>query len=482
MPLIGADEDLAVAVGDADGDDRIAFFDAHRDDATRPRVAERAQLGLLDDAAPRAHDDELVLLELLDRQERRDSFACLHRHQVRDRLAAAVGSDVGDLVNLQPVGAATIREDHDVGVARGDEEMADEVLFPRPHADAALAAAALVPVVGDRGALDVAGVADRDRHVFLGDQILDAELALFGKDLGSARVAVLLLNRAQLVDDDLHHQAVAAEDGHQALDQLQQLGELGEDLLPLETGQALQLHVEDRLRLDQRQAELRDQSVARLGGIAGPSDQRNHRVEVIERNLQAFENVPARFRLAQLELGSPANDLSAELDEALDQLQQRQHLRPPADDREHDDAERRLQLRVLVQVVQHDVAELAALQIDDDPHAVAIGFVANVRDAFNGLGVDQLRDVLDQALLVDLIRNRGDDDGRAIALLRDLDLGLRAHDDRAAAGEVRLLDAVAADDVAAGGEVGARARARAASAASREASASRQPGCSRSSR
>ena len=55
-----ADEDLAVAVGDLHGNHRIALLDAHRDDAARARVAERAQLGLLDDAALRAHDDELV--------------------------------------------------------------------------------------------------------------------------------------------------------------------------------------------------------------------------------------------------------------------------------------------------------------------------------------------------------------------------------------------------------------------------------------
>ena len=103
------------------------------------------------------------------------------------RLAIALprpsGPTSGNLVDLQPVGAAAVREDHDVGVRRGDEEVADEVLLARPHADAALAAAALVAVVGDRGALDVAGVADRDRHVFFGDQVLDAELALFGEDL-----------------------------------------------------------------------------------------------------------------------------------------------------------------------------------------------------------------------------------------------------------------------------------------------------------
>ena len=61
----------------------------------------------------------------------------------------------------------------------------------------------------------------------------------------------------QLVDDDLHQQPLAGEDRAQALDRLQQLGELVENLLALEAGQPLQLHVEDRLRLDLRQAELR---------------------------------------------------------------------------------------------------------------------------------------------------------------------------------------------------------------------------------
>ena len=158
-------------------------------------------------------------------------------------------------------------------------------------------------------------------------------------------VAVLLLNLPQLVDDDLHHELVARQDGEQALDQLQQLRELVENLLPLEAGQALQLHVEDRLRLDLRQAELRHQALARLAGILRGANQRDDRVEVIERDLQPFEDVPARFGLAQLELGPAAHDLAPELDEVVDQLDERQHLRPPADDGQHDDAEAALQLR-----------------------------------------------------------------------------------------------------------------------------------------
>ena len=105
----------------------------------------------------------------------------------------------------------------------------------------------------------------------------------------------------------------------------------------------------------------------------------------------------AGLGLPQLELGAAADDLAAELDEVLDDLEQGQHLRPAADDRQHDDAERRLQLRVLVEVVEHDLRHFAALQLDDDPHAVAVGLVAQIRDAFDRLFADELRDVLDAA-------------------------------------------------------------------------------------
>ena len=125
---------------------------------------------------------------------------------------------------------------------------------------------------------------------------------------------------------------------------------------------------------------------------------------MIERDLQPFEDVIARLGLPQLELGAAPDDFAAELDEALDQLEQVQHLRPAADDREHDDAEARLQRRVLVEVVENDLRHFAALQLDDDPHAVAIGFVAQVGDALDRLLAHQIGDPLDQLRLVDLIR------------------------------------------------------------------------------
>ena len=82
----------------SDGDDRITLVDAHRDDAAGARIAERGQVGLLDRALARAHDDELLFLAarpLLDGKERGDLLAFLHRHQVGDALPLPPGPTSG---------------------------------------------------------------------------------------------------------------------------------------------------------------------------------------------------------------------------------------------------------------------------------------------------------------------------------------------------------------------------------------------------
>ena len=105
-----------------------------------------------------------------------------------------------------------------------------------------------------------------------------------------------------------------------------------------------------------------------------------------------------------------------------------------------------------VKLVEHHVRHGVALDLDDDAHAVAVGFVAQVGDALDLLLAHELRDLLDQRRLVHLIRDLGDDD--RLALLADLlHLGLGPHDDGAAARGVGRLHASAAEDHAAGREV-----------------------------
>ena len=71
--------------------------------------------------------------------------------QVHERLAAAhPASALGDLVHLQPVDLAVVREEEEVRVRRGDVDVLDDVLLLGLHAGHALAAPALAPVGLDR--------------------------------------------------------------------------------------------------------------------------------------------------------------------------------------------------------------------------------------------------------------------------------------------------------------------------------------------
>src|SRR5207247_2238077 len=194
------------------------------------------------------------------------------------------------------------------------------------------------------------------------------------------------------------------------------------------------LHFEYGARLQLAELEALHQRLASFGRTLGFANQRDHRVQIVKRLLQALQNVGARFRLFQIEAGAPQHYLAPMLEEDVQGVYQRELARLPVYDCEVDHAERLLHRGQLVEVVQHDVRYRIALQLHDDAHALAIGLVAKVRDALELLVVDQLGDALEQLGLVDLIRNLSYHDGHAFARFPGAVYGSsRAHDDHAPA-------------------------------------------------
>ena len=251
------------------------------------------------------------------------------------------------------------------------------------------------------------------------------------------------------------------------------IGQLGRDLLLLHAGQALQLQFDDGLgllfgQLRQRlggargleikrvEDELRrrgDQRFARFFGRSGGTDEADHFIDVVEREAESEQDVLALAGFAQFVIGAAAHHIDAMLDEVLDGRDQAQLARLAVDDREIDDAEADLQLRLLVQVIENDVGLLAALQLEDDAHAVAVALVADFRNAFDLLFVHQRGGVFDEARFVDLIRNLGDDDVLAIALPHGLDDGLGANLETAAARAESIENSLTPEDETAGGKI-----------------------------
>lgn len=229
---------------------------------------------------------------------------------------------------------------------------------------------------------------------------------------------------------------------------------LGGDLLVLQRGQAAQLHLQDRVRLDLVDLQQAHQALTRdLHGVAA-TDEGDDLFDRVQRLEQAAQDVRPLLGLAQPKPRAPDDDLDLVRHPVTDEGVDRQRARHPVDERQHVRAEVRLQIGVLVEVVQHDLGDRVTLQHDDQALARARGrLVPDVRDPADLAVLDQVGDLLRQVVGVRLERQLGDD--QALAALDLLDRDDRAHRDGAASGAVRLLDALAAHDQCAGGEVGA---------------------------
>jgi hypothetical protein len=340
-------------------------------------------------------------------------------------------------------------------VGGGDEQVLDVVVFLHVHAGDADPAPALLAVGRQRQRLDVARVGDRDHHLLVGDQVLDVDLALGVDDLGPPLVAVGLGDLRQFLLDQGQDPRLVAEDLPQFLDPLNQVGVLLLDLVRLERGQTAQSELEDGLGLHHGQFEPLDQAGARdLGGLR-PADQRDDLVEIGKRDQQPLQHVCALLGPAKLVLGAPDDDLALVVDVVADHLTQRQRARHVVDQRDDVHAERLLHRRVLEQLVQHHLGDRVALELDNDPHPVAVRLVPDIADLGDLLVVHERGDLLDHPAvpaLAHLERQLGDDD-RLLALADRLDVRLGLHADAPASRRIGVADSLPSQDRPGGREV-----------------------------
>ena len=314
-------------------------------------------------------------------------------------------------------------------------------------------------------------MADGDDAILALDKILVFDLAFDVDDFGFARRRELVLDRLQLALDDVDDASARREDCEIFADFIGDLVQLVSDLVTAESGQARKTQFEDGLRLlfrkpvragrrhlvarigdqlDQRYHVLR-RPVARhqllfgFGGRRGKANELDHLVDVGDGDRQADQHVSAIARLVQQVLDAARNDVLAEARERRDEILQRQAFRTAAVDRQHVGAERRLQVGILVEVIQNDIGDRITLQLDDDANAFAVRFIPEIGDAFDLLVAHEIGDLFDQRALVHLIGNFGDDEGFAI-LADVLDGHAGAHDDRAAAFVIGRENATASEN------------------------------------
>ncbi len=464
-------DDVVLSRRDGHPGEGVVGPDREGPDAGGAHALEALDGRLLDEALHRGHDEVVAGLEVGQRDDRQDPLAGLHLDalEVDDGHALGLSGGVGNGVDLGAEDAPTIGEEERPVVRVGDEQVRHGILLDRARPDDALAAARLAPV-GDEGlALDVAATRDGHHDVLVGDEVVVGEL-LVGAAL-DARATVLPVARVQLpelVADDLEDAPRVGQDVLELRDARDDRDVLVLDLLALERRQATQLHLEDGVGLDLGEPEAADEVGARGLHVRRLADGRDHGVEVVERGLEALEDVGAVTGLLEVELGAPAHDLATPVDVVLEERLERQGLGLAVDEGHDVGVEGHLQRRVLEEVVEHLAGRRVLLALDDDAHAVAVRLVAHVGDALDLAALHEVGDLLEQGRLVDLVGDgRGDDGGAAGTGLLERHLGL--HDDSAAPVGVHVADGVdllplagdrvaapvVAEDRAAGGQVGA---------------------------
>ena len=254
----------------------------------------------------------------------------------------------------------------------------------------------------------------------------------------------------------------------------------------LKTGQTMQPQVQNRLRLNRRKVvpavaksvlgseligsgvrlagplehvrdgtgrpALRDQGIPCFGRRRRRLYEFDDLVDVCQRHRLAFQHVRPVPGLPQIEYRSPRHDLTAMGEESLENLLEVHQLRLTVVQRHHVDAEHRLHRRLLVQVIQHDIGRLAALEFDDDTHAVLVRLVPQFADPLDALFTDEVGDLLDEPGLVDLVRQLRDDDSLPSGL-EFLDFRSCTDVDAPAACSIGRIDALSTVDDAGGRKV-----------------------------
>ena len=172
-------------------------------------------------------------------------------------------------------------------------------------------------------------------------------------------------------------------------------------------------HFEDRVRLFVGELERLHQSLARHVLVRGLLDDGDHFVDVREREHEPCHDVRALLRLVEVEARAADDDVFLMFDIIMNALLELEHFRLAVHKREDDDAVGRLQLRMFVQRVQNDLRVRVLAQLDDDAHTVAVGFFADVGNAFDAFIFDEVGYILNEARLVDLVRDLARDDARA---------------------------------------------------------------------
>ena len=228
--------------------------------------------------------------------------------------ALGVAPRFGQVEDFLAEDAPRIGEEQQVIVGAADEQIGVGVFVAQFAVVAAAPAAPLRAVRLECGALDVPALGDIDDHILDGDEVFFADVVRQIRDDRAALVAELVAQRFDLFSDLIPQLDLIAQNRLEKADLLEQASVLLVQILPRETRQRREAHIENRLRLRLAERESRHQSVSSVAGLLRSANDADDLVDVIKGDQQPLENMRPSLGFLDLVLGALGHDLFAMLE------------------------------------------------------------------------------------------------------------------------------------------------------------------------
>ena len=158
-------------------------------------------------------------------------------------------------------------------------------------------------------------------------------------------------------------------------------------------------------------------------------------------------------RFAHLKNSTTGNYFTAMTQKGFQHFLKIKQLRLTVYQRHHINAEHALHLCLLVEVIQHHFAGFAALQLNHHAHTILIGFIAQFGNTFKPFLFNQFSNFFQQARLVHLIRQFGNNNGFTASTLIHFYISACSHINTAFAGAVGLPNTACTIDDTGGREI-----------------------------
>src|SRR5208283_4617087 len=121
--------------------------------------------------------------------------------------------------------------------------------------------------------------------------------------------------------------------------------------------------------------------------------------------------------LTQFETRLAQDDAPAMLQEFVQHFHKSQNMRLPLYKRKHDNPKSGFHCRMFVKIINNYLRHLAALNFYNNPYPVPVGFVSDIRDAFNSLLADKLSNFFNETGFINLVRQLCDNNAFIAACL-----------------------------------------------------------------